>query len=423
MSSEVGKATVPVVLFPGPPGSATDPGRSPSAQVPRTPAELASGLERIRDVFTSREPPELRTGLVPVEDGREMLVGTTTLALPNRFVARPSGLLIPAGAVPMPLELASAYLTGDEVFGVAPSPALTMDQLATMPFSKVLGLVAGTLAAHRRPGVPPERNDREFAERWLAGPARERVRNLLRNPLRRLIVPQALYVLIKLAAEYCPDALLPDVEPGRLAIVMYGALGALDAEHEAAGAEGLVIDTEVGPLTSRLVANQHLNKPLDEDHRMARFVRQWLELPAERAAERRVLDLEKAFADTTGVSLRDVVVVATALWARAAIGEPCVPADYFADLGWSSDRLKAALRLFSMDPVTLRGLLRQELRDHSLAWSFSTLEQYPVIRLDDGAFRSTRFPPSCCVSGCAELACWPAWTWLRSRSSTRSSRR
>lgn len=137
-----------------------------------------------------------------VENGREMLAGTTVIALQTRFVARPNGLLIPAGAAPMPLDLASVYLTGDAVFGVAPSPAVTIDELGRMPFPFVLAFVAATLADHRNPGVPSDQLDLAFAERWLAGPALVRVRNLLRNPLRRLIVPQALYVLVKLAARY-----------------------------------------------------------------------------------------------------------------------------------------------------------------------------------------------------------------------------
>jgi hypothetical protein len=118
---------------------------------------------------------------------------------------------------------------------------------------------------------------------------------------------------------------------------------------------------------------------------MARFVRQWLELPAERADEKRVLDLEQAFAEVTGAPLRDVVVVAVALWAHSALGQPYVPAEYLAVRGWSSDRLSAALRLFTADPVMLRGLLRTEAAEHDLAWITSTLERYPVIRLDDGA--------------------------------------
>ena len=99
---------------------------------------------------------------------------------------------------------------------------------------------------------------------------------------------------------------------------MFGALGVLDEDVE----DGLedsdrVINTEVGAFTGRLLANQYMNKPLDEVHLMARFVRQWLELPRERSGERRVVDLQQAFADATGVALDDLLVVTAALWARS----------------------------------------------------------------------------------------------------------
>ena len=376
-------------LMPGAPGpppqDAAAGARRPAHAEPRTPDELHTDLRRLRALLAGRQPAEAQTGLVSVENGREMLAGTTVIALQTRFVARPNGLLIPAGAAPMPLDLASVYLTGDEVFGVAPSPAVTVDELGRMPFPFVLAFVAATLAEHRNPGVPSDQLDLAFAERWLAGPARVRVRNLLRNPLRRLIVPQALYVLVKLAARYSPDAALPGTAAPRPAIALFGALGVVDDEHASLDHQDHVIDTEVTPLVSRLLANQHLNKPLDEDHLMARFVRQWLELPAERAGERRVLDLEQTFADVTGVPLRDVLVVAVPLWARAALGQPYVPPEYVAVPGWSRERVSRALDVFSADPVTLRGAFLEETEEDGAAWTFSALERYPVVRFDDGA--------------------------------------
>lgn len=378
-------------LAPGAPGS---PPQRPGAGVPRpahaepsTPDELHTGLRRLRALLAGRQPAESQTGLVPVEGGREMLLGTTVTPVQSRFVSRPSGLLIPAGAAPMPLDLASVYLSGAEVFGAAPSPALIVQELGRMPFSFVLSFAAATLAEHRDPDVPAGQTDREFAERWLGGPALVRAHNLLRDPTRRLIVPQAMYVLIKLAARYSPDAVLPDVAAPRPVLPYFGALEVIAAEHDELDHRDLVVDTEVGALASALVANQHFNQPLDEDHLMARFVRQWLELPAERATDKRVIDLERAFVEVTGVPLRDVVVVAVALWARSAIGQPYVPPDQVVVRGLGRDRLAAALGLFTADLTKLRGRLRQEAgeEDSSPAWSFSTLERYPVVRFDDGA--------------------------------------
>jgi|tagenome__1003787_1003787.scaffolds.fasta_scaffold20946099_2 hypothetical protein len=324
----------------------------------RTPAQVEAGQRRLKARFTGVEPADVRTGVVPMQAGREMVAGSTAPPLEPRFVVRGDGLIVPVSAVLAPIHLVGVYITAAEAFGVPLIPAVVEDNLERMSFTDVLGFVAGTLARHRMPGVPMVETDTAFAEQWLAGPALERVLNLLGDPKRRLIVPQALYVLVKMAARCCPDVVLPGVEPGRPPVALFGALGVLDEDGE----DGLedsdrVVSTEVGAFTGRLLANQYMNKPLDEIHLMARFVRQWLELPGERSGERRVVDLQQAFTDATGVALDDVLVVTAALWARSLEGVPYVPPDYFRELGWDDARLADALRLFSVDAVSLRGLL------------------------------------------------------------------
>lgn len=190
--------------------------------------------------------------------------------------------------------------------------------------------------------------------------------------------------MAKLAAVYCGDAVLPGGEPPRPAGAMFGAIEALD-RADATEENATLVGAEVGAFSGYVVANQHLNKPLDADYLMARFVRQWLELPVERAAEPRVVDLAEAFADATGASLRDVLVVALALWVTVQHnGEPTMSPEFFDTLGWPADRLQAALQLFTADPATLRAGLRSEV-EPGLAWAFSTLERYPVVRFDDGS--------------------------------------
>jgi hypothetical protein len=353
--------------------------------VPASPAELHARLQKLERMLTGREPAELRSGLVPFEAGREMLAGTTTRLLQVPFVARPDGLLHPAAAAPVPLHLVGVYITAAEAFGITPTPAVIADQLERTPFGAILDFVAATLALHRAPGVPTLRSDTLLADQWLAGSARERVRNLLRDPKRRLVVPQALYVLVKLAAHACPDALLPGVDVGRIPAALFGALSAMD-EDSGGGLDDAdrVVHTEIGSFSSRLLANQHLNKPLDEAHLMARFVRQWLELPTERSAERDVVDLAQAFLDATGVPLPDVLVVAAALWASTLGGSPYLAPGYFSELHWDEARLSAALSLFSADQATLRGLLLEETRSKGLVWSHDVLGRYPVVRAEDG---------------------------------------
>lgn len=312
-----------------------------------------------------------------------MLTGTAQRALQQQIISRPSGLLLPMASSVQPLDAIGVYITGEELFGADPSPAETATQLQRMPFVQVLEFIAHTLAAYRRPGVATAEADRQFAQQWLLEPARTRALNRLRDPKRRLVVPQALYALAKLAAFWCDDTLPPsaDAQP---ALALFGAVAGLDRAGELDPADA-VVDTVIGPMSSFLMANQYLNKPLDEDHLMAHFVRQWLELPAERADDPEVVDLEDAFVDVTGAPLRDVLVVASFLRLRAATAGPSVPPDYFDELGWSTARLRAALRVFATDAGTLRAELQEETGEYGVPWGFSKLGQYPVVLLDDGS--------------------------------------
>jgi hypothetical protein len=98
-----------------------------------------------------------------------------------------------------------------------------------------------------------------------------------------------------------------------------------------------------------------------------------------------VVDLQRTYAEVVGAPLGDVLVVGMSLWAHGLSGSPGVPPDYFAALQWSQQRLTAALRPFTTDPVTLRAGLQADARGHGLPWGFDTIEQYPVVRLGDGS--------------------------------------
>ncbi|MGY1778934.1 hypothetical protein [Geodermatophilus sp. SYSU D01036] len=121
------RAAPAAVLLPAPPRAAT---QNPGPALPRTPAELHVGLQRLKRLFIGGEPAALRSGLAPVENGRDMLVGTSVTALQTRFTARHNGLLVPLTAVGQPLDLAGAYITGSELFGEGPLQAMAVRELA-----------------------------------------------------------------------------------------------------------------------------------------------------------------------------------------------------------------------------------------------------------------------------------------------------
>jgi hypothetical protein len=124
----------------------------------------------------------------------------------------------------------------------------------------VLFFVAVTLGPYRSPGRRPLEADLAFAQQWLNGRALQRARNLLRDPQRRLVVPQALYALAKAAAVCSGDAVLPGVEAGSPVLAMFGALAMLDRATGGDLSDNVTWD-RAGRLGQHLIANQHFNKP------------------------------------------------------------------------------------------------------------------------------------------------------------------
>lgn len=64
------------------------------------------------------------------------------------------------------------------------------------------------------PGVSVHTVEAHFAGEWLAEPVRSRVRNLLRDETRRLLVPQALMLLARKAVEISPETVPDDLPDG-----------------------------------------------------------------------------------------------------------------------------------------------------------------------------------------------------------------
>jgi hypothetical protein len=348
-----------------------------------TPQELRASQARLRRLFSGQEPVELRTGVVPMQNGRTMLVGAPQVALGQPLATRRSGLVVPASAAGVaPLDLIATFMTGRELFGVEVTPAVAEDHLRRLSFTDVLQFIASTLATYRVLGGDAHEADLAFAEKWLKEPARSRAERLLRNPARRLIAPQSLFVLAKLAAVHCSDDTPAGVEPGSHAAALFGAAEVINIPRLPARVGG----TAVKPLYSYLVANQHLHQPLDVDLELARFVRQWMELPGERADDSHVIDLPAVFLETIGVSLEDVLAVAVTMWAAGVDGQLRHDKKAFTGLGWSEERLNAVLSLFTTDLQTLRSALQSAASTgDGLVWDISPLERYPVVELEDGS--------------------------------------
>jgi hypothetical protein len=74
------------------------------------------------------------------------------------------------------------------------------------------------------------------------------------------------------------------------------------------------------------------------------------------------------------------------MWALGVGGQPRHQKQEFAELGWSAERLDAALSLFTTDAPTLRSALQSAASTElGLLWDISPLERHPVVELKDGS--------------------------------------
>lgn len=145
-------------------------------------------------------------------------------------------------------------------------------------------------------------------------------------------------------------------------------------------------DPSLGLVGQELIANQLFNRNPNQANIMAGFVRRWLQLPCELAGEARVIDLADAFQQATGVSLADLQIIGTALWSSSLKDRrSLIPPEYFEPLGWSRERLAAALDLICVDTTRLRVEVSDEISRFGLPWSISAFERFPVIRLGSGS--------------------------------------
>lgn len=310
--------------------------------------------------------------------------------LQPRFEETTSGLLVPYGTMrrPQPIDQAKVYLTAEESLDRSISTDLLERVLSWHSLEDILPWTAHWMAKLRHPGVSQHAVDTEFANTYLAEPHRQRVLNLVRAG-RVLVVPQALLVLTKIALMNCPSRGVPEAhDPRPLVFMLLGLtehLGSeMDEDLESGG--NPVITGTPGALGREVIANQLANRHRDEASRWATFEECWRQLPAQLAGHPRVVDMSDAYEAATGVPLDDVVTLCAAMWATATNGTPHLAPDYFGSLGWSEDRLAAALQLVSATPKQMAQMLSDEGATMGIAWSVQTLQQYPVVRWTTGHF-------------------------------------
>lgn len=304
--------------------------------------------------------------------------GTTVPLIGVPLTERPSGLLVPAAAVrvPAPIDLAQMFVTAEDVLGFTPPPGYVIEQLRRLPLADALTWCAQLLSWVECPDAGDKRTDAELARSLITGSASEKVQNLLQDRTRRLVIPQGVLVLAKLATLYCPKA-VDAAEPANMIAALLtvssylsGSAGP-DPETGNKGLSGLPPG-----LAREIVANQYFNVNRDEKGLFARFVRRFLH-------DDGVGGLREFYHDATGVLLDDIVVVALGLWSRAVKHEPRTGPGWFDSLGWDTDRLDAALALIATPENDLRAQIVDDVENFGMDWHFYAFGRHPVVRLSD----------------------------------------
>ncbi|MDX3855867.1 hypothetical protein [Streptomyces sp. AK02-01A] len=344
---------------------------------------LAQQIETMSRMLAEAEPASLRTSyLADPSAGNPVLQGSTATALIPRWNERPSGLWVPASSQePAPIDLTAVFLTPEEIFGFQLSSGYTESQLQRLPVEGVLRFCAMVLNALAVPGASVASVDHGFADRLFKEPIRSRVLNLLKDKTRRLLVPQAFMLLARMAMETSPDTLPPEgMEEGDVV----GALFALTQTMGVFPDSGsTIIGDRPGTLGREIIANQHFNHNWSVAGFLARYARRWLQLPAEHQGEPGIVDLSRAYRDSTGIQFESLGAVAGYLWMVTTSGRFVIERGELAGLDIPTEQVEAVLALISTDLPGMREAVRSQLPAHRTEWSFDPFQEWPVLRLPE----------------------------------------
>lgn len=343
-------------------------------------ARLARQIEAMQELLAKAEPESLRAGyLADPSAGNPVLHGSTATALVPRWSERPSGLFVPSSfQEPAPIDLTAVFLTPEEIFGF-PLPAdYAENELQRLPLEGVLRFCAMALNALGMPGASGAAVDQAFTDRLFNDPVRSRVRNLLQDSTRRLLVPQAFMLLARMAMETSPETLPEGTNEGDVV----GALFALTQTMGLFPDSGpTIIGDRPGTLGRELIANQHFNHNWSISGIFARYARRWLQMPAERQGEPGVVDLGQTYQECTGIELSSLAVVAGYLWMVTTTGRFVVQLGELANLNIPADQVEAVVSLISSDLPDMRKAIQSERPEQRTEWSFDSFQRWPVLRL------------------------------------------
>jgi hypothetical protein len=304
----------------------------------------------------------------------------------------------PAGHSWTTIGLGATYLTIGDLTEPAPGLERVVLSLAAIPIERTLDWVARMLAPS---GLASEwvAHQQQLAGVWFDRNGRPGARalQLVSSGERVLLAPQVLLVLARLALIHGGRRPAGDHEDDAtverslvIAMLILGHhMGSRRRQNDEQfrGPDGTLVlnGPEITDLEVSIAANMLINRHPYVASVFDRFARRWLEIPTEQADQPGAVDLAAEFQAATGVSMNDMSIVATALWARA-IGPsgPLVGPDDLTTLGLGIDRTERVLSLLSGSVDELRQ--ETESSDQTLDPEFdlSLFNRRPVVRLSNG---------------------------------------
>ncbi|WP_157538708.1 MULTISPECIES: hypothetical protein [unclassified Nocardioides] len=338
-------------------------------------------LERL---LTAGEPAPLNN-LVHVRENDEFFAGTSSRVLRQQIYRRPSGLLVPESALRGKnlLDHMHVYLTAEETLGQVVDAATLARWFGQMSVEHAVRFAGHWMAKLEQPGSDRHDVDAAFLD-YFAEPRRTVIQNVLRDPNRALVIPQALLFMARLALLHSPSQPWNELDGDKGPVL--ATMGLTDHLSDAIDDdEELVVTRVPGQVGRELIANQLFNAREDLRTMWATFQRCWREMPVDMAADPRMrTNLPTQYLESTGVDLGDLVLATGALASHAIVhGQATVPLTYLSALGWSAERLDAVLSLFAATPQQLRQMLNDEAEKYPSTWSTRTFDQFPVVRWAD----------------------------------------
>lgn len=349
------------------------------------PPDIRRAIVALTHAVSSQDPTG-RDYLKVVRPGDEFAYGTVAPALADAWSLDVCGMWLPRGtARPRgPIERAFVFITPEELFGFAMSFQQVLANLKRVSRLNAVTFAASLLAKRAAPGSRIRGGDVEFIETFLADPWKTKALNLMREPHRALVVPQAIHFLTKLALVVCPEEAPVEVEQTEALLTALLHLPAhLNSGVEALGEDDdHIVTSTAGPLECYFIANHLFNSHIDVMTATAVFQRCWIEIPAEHLEDPRMADLPAEYEAATGVPLSDLTALCVMLWASAVNGSALLEIDVVNAFGWESDRLERALALISCSPDEMRtSIIKAEPR-FGLLWTTRDFAYRPVIRWD-----------------------------------------